>query len=863
MQRTLALCALLFLSFSSAVADQATYTESGGSFSVGSSIDASTSVASPAGSISLNCPVTGTAFGTYVWYYYCADGTITMQSNDGLTALNGTFTTGTLTLTASGGGRGGHTHYYYSFSGSLTGSLTQNGQSEAINGGTYFSVVPLTSPSGAGPLAGGAVEISSVYGPVYVADTYGNRIVRVDGLTGANWATLGSHGIGTKQFVDPVGIALDSSGRIYVADTGNCRIARMDDITGANWVTLGTCGAATGRFKSPNGVAIDAAGKIYVADTGNNEIVRMDDMTGKNWVTLKTDPTHVNSLSGPWGVAFDSSGRIYIADTGNNRVVRVDDMAGTNWTMLSTPYFSVYGVALDPARRIYVIDPFQNRVVRVDDMTGANRTTLGGPNIGAGVGGFSNPYGMAVDPASGGIYVADTHNGRIVHSADMSTLDWNSYGSFGIGIGTFNLPEGIVAVPVTTPVPDAILAPSGLTFGNQNVGTSSAPQSLVLTNIGGAPAEISSVVPSADFGESGSCGGSVPGGSSCTLNVVFAPTATGVRNGTLTVNDNSVHGGQSATLTGVGTAPIAGVAPASLTFPSQALKTTSAAQSVALSNTGTGPLTVLGIGASPGFAQTNNCGSSVGAGFACTISVTFTPTATGPASGSLTVTDNAGSQTVTLRGTGSSTAPTVTASPAELLFPAEVLNKKSVAQAVTLSNQGTSSVAITSITISGDFAKSPGCGSSLGAGKSCTVSATFTPTATGTRTGSLTFNLSSGTLTVALTGTGTPKGTSEDLTVLPASLDFGQQVLGDSTTLTVTVTNTNGVVVGISGIQVGPSVFTQSNDCGTTLAPGASCTVSVTFTAGAYVTYTGTLTVTESAGAVHKVALTGTGVTGG
>jgi sugar lactone lactonase YvrE len=860
----------MLLSSSAAFADQAIYTDSGGSFTLGSSINVSAAaVASPTGTLSLSCPVTSTTYGTYLWQYFCSGGTITMQSNDGLTILNGTFTSGTLSLTASGGGRGGHTHYYYSFVGSLTGSLTKNSEAEAIAGGIYFNVAPLTSLIGSGSApAGGGMDLHSVYGPIYVADTANNRIVRLDTMTGTNWQTLGAFGRGTSQFSAPVGIALDASGRIYVADTGNCRIVRMDNMTGANWTSWGACGAGTDKFRGPDGVAIDAAGRIYVADTGHNEIVRMDDMSGTNWTTLSTDPTRAYTLSGPRGLAFDAAGKIYIADTGNNRVVRVDDMTGANWTILNTSsansgvhYTSVYGVALDPTGRIYVMDEYAAQVVRADDIAGDNWTTFGA--FGGGVGAFINPYGIAVNPVDGGIYVADTQNGRIVRTTDLSTLDWVSLGSYGPGVDQFGGPQGIAAVPVTTPVPVAVLSAGSLTYGNQNVGTSSAPQTLTLTNIGGAPLEFSSITTSGDFSETNTCNGNLPGGSSCAFSVDFTPTATGMRNGSLNLNDNSVNGPSAAVLTGTGTAPVAAVTPSNLTFASQQVNTTSAALTVDLSNTGTGPLTINNFATSAGFAQTNNCGSSVAPGFACTISVTFTPTVSGAVTGDLAVSDNAGTQTVSLSGTGSSTAPNVTVSPAGVTFPAQVLNKKSKAQAVTLSNLGTTSITISSIVISGPYAETTGCKTSLAAGKTCTVNATFTPTATGTQTGSLTFNLSTGTQTVALDGIGTPSGTTEGLTVSPTSVPFGQQVLNDTQNASVTVTNTNGVVVGISGISMsGSKAFTQSNTCGTTLASGATCTVTVNFTATAYVTYTGTLSVTESSGASHKVSLSGAGVTG-
>ena len=85
--------------------------------------------------------------------------------------------------------------------------------------------------------------------------------------------------------------------------------------------------------------------------------------------------------------------------------------------------------------------------------------------------------------------------------------------------------------------------------------------------------------------------------------------------------------------------------------------TTSASQPVTLSNTGNAALTISSIATSANFGQTNNCGGSVAASGSCTINVTFSPTATGPLTGTLTITDNsngvAGStQSVALSGTG-------------------------------------------------------------------------------------------------------------------------------------------------------------------------------------------------------------------
>jgi hypothetical protein len=99
--------------------------------------------------------------------------------------------------------------------------------------------------------------------------------------------------------------------------------------------------------------------------------------------------------------------------------------------------------------------------------------------------------------------------------------------------------------------------------------------------------------------------------------------------------------------TGGGTTPTASLVatPGSLAFAGQTVNTTSAAQSVQVSNSGTAAAAVSSIAATGDFAQTNTCGSSIAAGASCTIAVTFKPTATGARTGSLTVTSSATSNT--------------------------------------------------------------------------------------------------------------------------------------------------------------------------------------------------------------------------
>lgn len=830
---------------------------SGGTVSLGADWTLTgATVANPTGTASFNCPITNVQVGTYQITYSCSGGSYTFQSNDGTTTVSAAFTTGTVYETAYGGGRGGNTKYNYQFFGNLSGLETVNGTTAAIIGETTLFVGGLTSQLGSTTAGASATGINWQYTPLYISDYSFSRILRSDDLYGTNQLTFGSTGTGKNQFYGPHGIALDASGRIYVADGYNARIVRMDDMSGTNWTTFGTYGSGANQFSYATAdIAIDAQGRIYVVDTGNGRIDRFDDMTGTNWVTLGTPGSGTNQFYGPSGIALDASGNIYVADPGNSRIVQMADMNGTNWTTLhQSPNMNGYiysfaspsHIAIDPIGRIVVGDG--NNAVRVDDMTGTNWTTLG---LGYTV------NGIQVTP-DGTTFVATQYGGEMLFD-DITT------GAGFLSNGLVSQPGGIAAMPVPNPVPAVKLSATSLTFAPQNVGTTGAPQIVTVTNFGSAPLDLTIKV-SKDFPISTTCPSALAGGSNCTISVSYAPTVTGAETGAVTLTDNAFTGTQTISLSGTGTAPVASISPGAVNFQLQLLNTTSAAQAVVLTNSGTGPLTFSGSGISTAgdFAQTNNCGSALAMGTSCQINVTYTPTVVGSESGSVSVMSNAPTLTVALTGTGSSSTPTYSVSPEGLVFSPQLIKTKSAYQSVVLTNTGTTTFSVSSSAVTGDFSKTGTC-TTLKAGKSCTFKVYFTPTAGGTRSGTLTYNLSTGTvITVALTGTGESTAAGW-LTFSPTSLNFNNgYVVGDNPSADIVVTNTDGIFVGISKItKTGSSTFTQTNNCGSGLAPYGTCTITVTFTPMAVGTVTGTLTVTEAAGTAHKIPLSGTAGTGG
>jgi hypothetical protein len=297
------------------------------------------------------------------------------------------------------------------------------------------------------------------------------------------------------------------------------------------------------------------------------------------------------------------------------------------------------------------------------------------------------------------------------------------------------------------------------------------------------------------------------------------------------------------------------LAPSSLTFPAQALGTTSPAQTITLTNSQSVALNISSFsftGANfTNFAQTNTCGSAVSAGASCTISVTFTPSASGTLMATLNVNDDGPNspQSASLTGTGTSGA-ILSISPGSINFGNQVTGATSGIFPVQVMNTGGGAATFTNIAITGtniaDFAQSNNCLPSLPAQQSCTVNLTFTPKANGTRSASLTFtdNAGNSPQNVGLSGVGVAP-----VTLSATSLNFGT-VLVKSSGTSPTVTLTNNQSIALSNISItisGSAAFTQVNTCGSSIPALGQCGITVTFAPTAAGSQTATLNIADSA----------------
>jgi streptogramin lyase len=280
-------------------------------------------------------------------------------------------------------------------------------------------------------------------GNVYIADSYNNRIRRVD--TAGIITTIGgtgSAGYGgdggpatSARFDTPHGIAADPAGNVYVADAPNQRIRRIDAATGIVTTVAGNGSsgfsgdggpATAAQLRYPKGTEIGPDGNLYIADNNNHRVRRVDLSTGvittvagngSKGFSGDGGPATAARLDEPRNIAFDAQGRLYIVDQNNLRIRRVDT-DGTISTFASGFTFP-RDVAVGRDGSVYVADQDANRVWRVgpsgvkSPLAGTGSSGLSGDGGPADLARISGPLGVAYNAAANTVLVADTNNDRI------------------------------------------------------------------------------------------------------------------------------------------------------------------------------------------------------------------------------------------------------------------------------------------------------------------------------------------------------------------------------------------------------------------------------------------------------------------
>lgn len=284
-----------------------------------------------------------------------------------------------------------------------------------------------------------------------------------------------------------------------------------------------------------------------------------------------------------------------------------------------------------------------------------------------------------------------------------------------------------------------------------------------------------------------------------------------------------------------------------IAFGGQAVGSTTPAYTFTLSNYGTTGLIIKSITTTGDFAYTGPC-PKVGPGGQCRLKVTFTPTATGPRTGTLTITDTDPSspQVVTLTGTGSNVSLPV-------YYPGLIFSKRvfgtSASQSVTLTNQGSTPLNITNVKMVGSsFSQTNTCGQSVAPGANCVFKITFAPTFATSLPASPNFW---GNLVISDDDPASPQtvrvsGLATGVSFSPGSLSFGSQAVGTSSPpKPVTLANHSTASLTFANIVVSGD-FSETDNCVGGVPGRGTCTINVVFSPTVTGTRKGTLTLNNN-----------------
>ena len=327
------------------------------------------------------------------------------------------------------------------------------------------------------------VGVSAADGTVYVSDTGANLIATIaDGGTTAFAGSLtafGEHGDGgsatSASLYHPGGTAVDAKGDVFIADSGDNVVREVTPagvirrIAGTGIAGLGFAGpagfpAALSSLDHPQNVAVNAQGDVFIADTYNNRVVKVTPQG--QVVTVAGDGVAGYSgdgrlaafaeLNSPTGLAVDSSGNLYIADSANNVIRRVDAKTGIITTVAgdyaadkandglggfsgdggpatSAQLNDPQGIAVDGAGDLFIADTFNNAIREVTPagtittVVNAAPAAGGAPPAGSESSGkaptaskLNTPYGIAIDPSTDDLYIADTTNSKIAEVTGLA-----------------------------------------------------------------------------------------------------------------------------------------------------------------------------------------------------------------------------------------------------------------------------------------------------------------------------------------------------------------------------------------------------------------------------------------------------------
>lgn len=507
----------------------------------------------------------------------------------------------------------------------------------------------------------------------------------------------------------PEGLAVDTQGDAWIAVNGTAEYP----VTSSAFNSYMPNGAYAYSELSPDGSQLLYSSFFVEGVPGGRSVISGIGVDGGNnvWLTgttddpgfpvmnplddLYTDGGFVTEFS-PGGakiafstyfpqaaaIALDPAGKGHIAGAARQAVYTTPGafLNTAQWANNQDPSHSYVAVldATVPAPSICIgAGGIENTTYLVDQSQPLQLTNCGNATL--------NVQSMTTtEPA----FTVAGNNCAVVAAGDSCSVELAYAGSAGSSCNAVLTIASNASLPTLIPLTESAscplnpgmgleFAPTRLSFGSEATGTTSASQTITLTNPGYLPLTIVSITGTPEFPATNNCGTSIAPQASCTVSVAFAPLADGARTGNLTISSGASSNPLTISLGGTGTGPAAGVtmSPPILSFSLAGLGQTSAPQTVTLSNSGQGALSITSIavsdvetqqGKQSQFAETDNCPALLAAGASCSINVTFSTAAGLFDSGTLAVTDNAANspQPVTLL--GNTSAFTMSATPASL-----------------------------------------------------------------------------------------------------------------------------------------------------------------------------------------------------
>lgn len=490
--------------------------------------------------------------------------------------------------------------------------VTSNAIQSSFQGGPNDAFIAELNPSGSQLLYGTYLGGSHTDGPAWIGVDASGNVVVAGRTNSTNFPVLNALQPTLEASYDAFVTKLSNAGHLlfstYLGQTSNAE---------------------------PSGLAVAPTGEAFVtgsAGPGFPLVNPLANQTGEVFIAKLSADGSALVYSTYFGFQYDTRANGIQVDTaGNAAIVGTGSVSELNPIETAADGFLT---TLDPNGNLLfsspvgsVQDPFQDTGV----ITSAGVDAIGNIYLGGAT----------------GIY----EGFPLLHPINGTYTPF-----FGCPQGTCSYIEPFIA-KVALGTGASFAMPAQAQFTNAVVGASQGPVSVTLFNTGTTDIGINSITTTGDFSVvQNQCPATLTQALDCQVSVNFVPTAGGTRNGTIVIADDSPGNPHIIQLTGTGLAPGASVTPNSLAFSDQGLNTISPAQKVTLTNSGTATLSISQIAISgtnaADFTETNGCGLSLGAGLSCTISVTFTPTAVGSRTATLSITDDVGTQMVALSGTG-------------------------------------------------------------------------------------------------------------------------------------------------------------------------------------------------------------------